>query len=554
MAQNNGVYFKILFKGSLVVLLFLISILFLPQHVKAQPAVSAWPTFHHDNQRTGRSPYRAATLEYTRWKYKTGGPVTASPVIDVDGSVYVGSWDNYFYAFDNFGVLQWRIKTGDIIKSSAAISQTGVIYVGSNDKKLYAFSRAGDILWTFETGGAVISSPAIGDDGTIYFGSADSKVYALNPDGTKKWDYAATTYGFDSSPSIGYDGRLYIGNWNPNRSLYGLNSVTGALEWYWPIPPWFFTPEEIAAGLFCFYGGIYAAPAIAPDGSIYVGNDRLNRGVACAPKTDYYYFRITPCVEQGIPDICGANFLVTAGEADLYSTAAVSQDASTFLGYGNNVVNFSPNGSLGWSYATNGTISYSSPALSQNSNVYIGSEDGFLYALTGNGSLVWKYETDGPILASPAIDSGGTIVFGSDDGTVYAVGGALCPLGKIFAGNAKSLGPFRNFRDDALNNSFKGRLFVKAYYLFAHEVISIFNKNPKLQHRALAISENILSHLIADNDAQKLTMTTQEMTDIASLLADMQAQSSPTLSFVIKLAKREINQKTWLNAIGVSWN
>ena len=33
-----------------------------------------------------------------RWKFKTGAPVLSSPAIGNDGTIYVGSWDNYLYA------------------------------------------------------------------------------------------------------------------------------------------------------------------------------------------------------------------------------------------------------------------------------------------------------------------------------------------------------------------------------------------------------------------------------------------------------------------------
>ena len=41
------------------------------------------------------------------------------------------------------------------------------------------------------------------------------------------------------------------------------------------------------------------------------------------------------------------------------------------------------------------------PPLVHNGMVYIGSTDGFLYALqSDSGKLVWKYETDGEIMGA----------------------------------------------------------------------------------------------------------------------------------------------------------
>src|SRR5574337_519147 len=97
----------------------------------AQLADTPWPMFRHDLQHTGRSPYVSVQKPVLKWTFQTEGPITSSPAIGDDGT----------------------------------------IYVGSKDKKLYAINRNGNLKWTFETQGEVDSSPAIRKDGTILFGS-----------------------------------------------------------------------------------------------------------------------------------------------------------------------------------------------------------------------------------------------------------------------------------------------------------------------------------------------------------------------------------------------
>jgi len=56
--------------------------------------------------------------------------------------------------------------------------------------------------------------------------------------------------------------------------------------------------------------------------------------------------------------------------------------------------------------------------------VYVGSDDGFLYALDeATGSLKWKFETQGRIASTPAVRDG-VVYFGSYDGAFYAVDAA----------------------------------------------------------------------------------------------------------------------------------
>ena len=74
---------------------------------------------------------------------------------------------------------------------------------------------------------------------------------------------------------------------------------------------------------------------------------------------------------------------------------------------------------LKWSFATKGPV-LASPALS-GGVVYIGSDDGSLYALDARtGALRWQYDTEGPVGSSPAV-AGGLVYVASRDGNVYAI-------------------------------------------------------------------------------------------------------------------------------------
>jgi uncharacterized repeat protein (TIGR01451 family) len=75
---------------------------------------------------------------------------------------------------------------------------------------------------------------------------------------------------------------------------------------------------------------------------------------------------------------------------------------------------------LKWTFTTGGAI-YSSPAIDADGTIYIGSQDGSLYAIYPDGSLKWSYPTGDMIRSSPAIGSDGIIYFGSCDNKVYAL-------------------------------------------------------------------------------------------------------------------------------------
>jgi outer membrane protein assembly factor BamB len=75
-----------------------------------------------------------------------------------------------------------------------------------------------------------------------------------------------------------------------------------------------------------------------------------------------------------------------------------------------------------WKFHTGGLI-ISSPVLA-NGSVYVGSTDGYLYAVdVDSGKLKWKFETKARVVSSPAV-AGGLVYFSSYDGWFYAVNAA----------------------------------------------------------------------------------------------------------------------------------
>jgi polyvinyl alcohol dehydrogenase (cytochrome) len=73
-----------------------------------------WPTYGHDAQHTfhGRTTLRPAQVRKLAqaWFFPAGKAVTAVPTV-VAGTVYVGSWDGFFYAIDlATGRLRWKFR------------------------------------------------------------------------------------------------------------------------------------------------------------------------------------------------------------------------------------------------------------------------------------------------------------------------------------------------------------------------------------------------------------------------------------------------------------
>jgi len=198
--------------------------------LSASLSSAEWPTFRHDNLRTGyiegASNYSLSDIEVI-WNYTTGDAIYSSPAIsDLDGDgfhdIVVGSDDGNFYALNWEGDLMWDYNVGVRIRSHPTVCDLDVdgnpeILFGADDGILYALNSDGVMLWKFKTGGPILSSVACEDmegkpELEVMFGSSDGKFYALDYTGKKLWDYA-TLEPIESSPAIGDingDGELDI--------------------------------------------------------------------------------------------------------------------------------------------------------------------------------------------------------------------------------------------------------------------------------------------------------------------------------------------------------
>jgi outer membrane protein assembly factor BamB len=74
-----------------------------------------------------------------------------------------------------------------------------------------------------------------------------------------------------------------------------------------------------------------------------------------------------------------------------------------------------------WSYDINTPI-VGSPAVGYYWMVYVAGQDGWLYAIDDYGDVRWTHTTDAPIYSTPVVGYSGKIYVCSEDGLVYAIG------------------------------------------------------------------------------------------------------------------------------------
>lgn len=349
-------------------------------------ATSAWPKFRHDPQNTGTvtnpNVRNNAGRQLRRLFPKDDppkGPFAASPVLGGGTNpprVYIGSTDGNMYAVNPDGTQDptFHFVSTLPITSTALVAQrlgAEALFFGGGDGQLYGLDAAGNAQvtnWPAPVAGFLSASPTIISDGTVYTASLDGFIAGVCPNGVGR--FSISTGGNQSSPAVGGDPSiLYYGG--DDRQLRSVRN-DGVILWS-----------------FSASAAILSAPVVA------LSNPTTTATIYVADRGGFIF-----AVDSTGQPVRGFTFSGPSGGpvGPMASSPALASD----------------------------------PTDSTAPRLYVGSDDGNLYAVDGGtGAVVWTFPTGGPIVSSPAVAVGGTnpntgkpehvIVVGSNDGNVYFV-------------------------------------------------------------------------------------------------------------------------------------
>ena len=162
-----------------------------------------------------------------KWKALADASVRTKPLVDQNGTTYVGSIDGKVYAFDSDGNEIWVTNTGAAIEASPAMGLDGSIYVGTADGALLKVDLDSPYEPTtlVSVGAAIATTPAINDHGVVYFGADNGRLYAIDSSGNELWSYDAGSP-VRSSPKVTSDGIVRFGD--DSGQVHAIYGETGA--------------------------------------------------------------------------------------------------------------------------------------------------------------------------------------------------------------------------------------------------------------------------------------------------------------------------------------
>ena len=378
----------------------------------AQLATPPWPMFQHDVAHTGLSQYdTSGNPGKQKWAFAAGDVSLSAPAIGADGTIYIGSantgqYNDGLYALNPDGTQKWAFVIFGF-GYSPAIGADGTIYFGTATGSVYAVNPDGTQKWIFPAGdGLEGSAPTIGADGTIYIVANNAGIgvlYALTDGGqatvTEKWAFPTASETFNFSPAVGADGTIYVNSLD--CILHAVNP-DGTQKW---------ASLPIGRALNCS-----ASPAIGTNGTIYLPSGSL---YAVNPDgTEKWAFSNPNYAfgDEGSPAI-GADGTIYIG-SDLGGLYAITDTTCANPSPPPSTI---PCGVQKWVFPTAGEVP-SSPAIGADGTIYIGDNDGNLYAVNPDGTQKWAFATGGAFYPSSAIGADGTIYIASEEGNLYAVG------------------------------------------------------------------------------------------------------------------------------------
>lgn len=381
-------------------------------------ANSAWPMFQHDAQHSGRTDVNGPqNLPNIAWFSKTRSRLRGTVCVDEHDRVFVPNGKNPLSAFDAItGAELWESSNhngGHADRSSPAVTDDGIVYIGARDNDLWAVDSAtGAVNWRYHVphDGDVTTPPTVATNGHIYMGSESlgrGDFYRMDPGGLPFWTVPG------AGGNVVEDGHIVLRGSLKNASpclnhaetivyvsikteAIAVDTATGAEIWrvdiaskgfgsrhpnyapamandgsavyfqsregLWALDPatgatlWLFTPPNKQE--------LKSAPAIAADGTIYIGASK---------KKNSTMYAIDPAT--GIPN-WGFDTNVKGKFSN--NQAAVAADGKIYFGIGKTVFSLNANGTLNWSMPLPGKI---------DAGVIIGGP-GILYV--GAGKNLWK--------------------------------------------------------------------------------------------------------------------------------------------------------------------
>jgi outer membrane protein assembly factor BamB len=413
-----------------------------------------------------------------------------SPCIDNSGNIFADFYGNtassLIYSIPANFSSSSKVNTGSGITTPLSIGNDGTLYFGTDNDGLIAWNAdLSSQKWNVPLGvGGQINGwiscyyDSANSMDLLYFGTNSNYIICCDSLGNLRWSYL-TGSAILTGSAVDLSGNLVVSS--NDQFLYAL-SKTGTLLWSYNTQSTNISNPAIGPDgtIYITTGGtllsfenpppvtlsptatITATPTISPSPTLTITPPPPPPGAGPWPM-----FRQDP-LHQASSLMFGPNdpeikwtFKASGG---FYSSPVQGLSGTIYIGCDDGkLYAFNPDGTLKWSYTAGGAIK-STPFVNINDEVYFGCMDTKLYAIYAINSTVylkWTYKTNGEIESSPNIaTSDWTVYVGSRDNNLYAIGNDGTLKWKYQTGNWINSSPAIGVDGKIYFGSYDGKLYA----------------------------------------------------------------------------------------------
>jgi len=371
-----------------------------------------WPQYGYDAGNTGYNPSAEVPVDKirTEWTFNTDLEEDMHIPSVSNGRVYVSAGRDRLYAIDsNTGDKLWSIEAARVYSPSIV---DGVVYLGTPNGVLAVEEETGNRLWEFEAEDIGTTNAAVGlsvENNRIYLGVHNGVVYSLDRgSGEELWNFdiveelnlasrVEARRSVSGPPAIS-NNQLFVcydfnlsGDENSNY-VVALDTETGELLWEREHERVKGVPAAIGSSV--YYTSFSSRKLYAVDGE--------------TGETIWSVDLDTPA--RGSPAITGESVYITPSDDQIYSI-----DRGT--------------GEIQWQHEMSHQLLAADPIV--GSEVVYGVTANRIFAFDSeDGNQLWTFEQGASHPHGAAAIANGHLYFGSDDGTVYALTGETTQSGQ----------------------------------------------------------------------------------------------------------------------------
>jgi outer membrane protein assembly factor BamB len=284
--------------------------------------------------------------------------------------------------------------SGDGLSCAATGLQTGAPWpveggnVRHTGQSIYEGPQSNHLKWSIpiEQHGIYFGGPVIDAEGTIFVGSYEV-LHAFTPDASSRWTLSVPDAQW-STPAISSDGTLYVQAGGLPQSLYAVDTATDPTE---RIKWSSVTYDEGNSPNIGADGTVYAVSAGLVDGGNYGMCYAFDAGNS-TPKATLK----TAVMPEG-------------------SSLAIGLDGTLFLATADGLAAIDTSLNVRWLGPLSGGTNFLSPVIGNDGTVYIGDDEGFLYAFDPATGAVRSFQLANAVY-SLAIAADGTLYVGTEKG------------------------------------------------------------------------------------------------------------------------------------------